>query len=119
MTSKNVLQDYEIEDLLFLRPPEGSEDELEDLNLDKLICDIDAYDHNDGNIDIIDLPDLDQNIFNPSNDLDSSELANPILIVVPNSEYLNLRPPLVNNTTTVDNINTSKQAKFRQIKSLI
>ncbi|KAL4136164.1 hypothetical protein QTP88_007728 [Uroleucon formosanum] len=132
MASKNILQDDEIEDLLFLTPPEGSEDELEDFNIDELVCenyDTDTYDHNDDNVDIIDLPDVDQNIFIPNNDLDSIELENPIVIVVPNSESLNLRQPLVNSTTTsevsvvhtptVEKINTPKRTKFREIKSVI
>jgi hypothetical protein len=129
MASKNILQDNEIEDLLFLTPPEGSEDELEDFNIDELVCenyDTDTYDHNDDNVDIIDLPDLDQNIFIPNNAI---ELADPILIVVPNSESLNLKQPLVNSTKTsevsvvhtptVDKINTTKRTKFREIKSVV
>lgn len=129
MASKNILQDNEIEDILFLTPPEGSEDELQDFNIDELVCenyDTDTYDHNDDNVDIIDLPDLDQNIFIPNNDLDSIELADPILIVVANSESLNLAQPLVNSTKTsevsvvhtptVDKINTTKRTKFREIK---
>jgi len=129
MASKNILQDNEIEDLLFLTPPEGSEDELEDFNIDELVCenyDTDTYDHNDDNVDIIDLPDLDQNIFIPNNAI---ELADPILIVVPNSESLNLKQPLVNSTKTsevsvvhtptVDKINTTKRTKFREMKSVV
>ncbi|KAF0721809.1 piggyBac transposable element-derived protein 2-like, partial [Aphis craccivora] len=89
----------------FLTPPEGSEDELKDFNIDELVCenyDTDTYDHNDDN---------------------------PILIVVPNSESLNLRQPLVNSTKTsevsvvhtptVDKINTTKRTKFREIKSVV
>ncbi|KAL4101215.1 hypothetical protein QTP88_021235 [Uroleucon formosanum] len=132
MASKNILQDDEIDDLLFLTPPEGAEDEIEDFNIDELVCenyDTNTYDHNDDNVDIIDLRHVDQNIFIPNNNFDSIELENPILIVVPNSESLNLRQPLVNSTLTsevsvvhtptADKINTTKRTKFREIKSVI
>ncbi|XP_025191763.1 piggyBac transposable element-derived protein 3-like [Melanaphis sacchari] len=104
MASKKNLEDHEIEYLLFLRPPEGSKDELEDVNLDELVY---------------------ENIFVPNNNLDSTDLPNPILIVLPNSNSLTLRQPLGNSTATgevsiehtpiVNKTNTSK----RQIKSVI
>jgi len=129
--ASNALPDSDIEELLFLQPPDGSEYELEDLNLDELWCNSEnvlCMSDFDDTVDT-ELPNLDQNIFVPDCGLDPSETSSisPIVIVVPHSEFRSLELPSPTNIVSTETVGHSpsfktyatKRHKYCPIKSVV